>query len=614
MGALYWPQIYSLRASRHDVWFVVVSDLSIALAHYTIVLVLVQAVFRRKERLFVWVVLLFAGYIGVRGTMQLLTIWTSLHPEYQLGLALRVCTTTLSVATAILLLFALPQLRHMPSPADLAREVAERARVEADLRVREGRFRALLDSAPDAMVISDGNGRIELTNLQAERLFGFSAQEMVGQPVEMLIPPDLRPGYKEDLPAIHRGEMRGRSGTGQELRARRKDGVEIPVEISFSPLDGPNGRSVTAAIRDISERKLADTRFRSLLESAPDAMVIVNHEGLIQLVNVEAERLFGYRREELLGESLAILVPETLRAAHAGHTAAFFRNPKQRQMGADLDLRARRRDGTLFPVEISLSPLEGAEGLTVTAAIRDVSESRLTAKKLAEKVEELRHSNQELEQFAYAASHDLQEPLRMVASYTQLLARRYRGKLDADADQFIAYAVDGTRRMKELIEDLLMYSRAGRGEAPVREFPSAEALKAALDNLQVSLAESGAQVTSGELPEIRGSDAQLVQIFQNLIGNAIKYRGREAPRVHVTGAAEGEEWVFSVADNGIGIDPQHFDRIFVLFKRLHAREEYEGTGIGLAICKRILQQQGGRIWVESAPGRGSTFSFALPMR
>jgi len=312
-------------------------------------------------------------------------------------------------------------------------------------------------------------------------------------------------------------------------------------------------------------------------------------------------------------------VPQPLRATHGMYREGYFEAPKRREMGVGLDLMALRKDGTQFPVEISLSPLEDSDGISVTAAIRDITERRAVALQLAEKVKELRHSNESLEQFAHIASHDLQEPLRMVASYTQLLSRRYKGRLDAEADEFIAYAVDGTQRMKHLIEDLLLYSRAGKGAPAMAEFHAEDALREALNNLHTAIEESGAEITSDTMPVLVAIRSQVVQILQNLIGNAIKYRGGRAPKIRVSAMRSGndrssQEWIFSVADNGIGIDSRYFDRIFQIFQRLHGREEYEGTGIGLAICKRILEQQGGRIWVESEPEKGSTFHFALPMR
>jgi len=224
---------------------------------------------------------------------------------------------------------------------------------------------------------------------------------------------------------------------------------------------------------------------------------------------------------------------------------------------------------------------------------------------------ELARSNAELEQFAYVASHDLQEPLRMVSSYTQLLEHRYGDVLDEKARKYIFYAVDGARRMQGLINDLLAYSRVGTRGEPLQATDSHSALGEAIHNLSPALAESDALVTNGDLPLVLADRSQLVQLFQNLLGNAVKFHGSESPRIHVSAEAKGDEWVFRVRDNGIGIAPQHFERIFVIFQRLHTREEFPGTGIGLALCKRLVERHGGRIWVESEPGKGSSFYFSL---
>jgi light-regulated signal transduction histidine kinase (bacteriophytochrome) len=245
----------------------------------------------------------------------------------------------------------------------------------------------------------------------------------------------------------------------------------------------------------------------------------------------------------------------------------------------------------------------------------DITERKKSEEQLLKTVGELKRSNDELQQFAYVASHDLQEPLRMVASYTQLLAKRYKGRLDSEADEFIAYAVDGANRMQGLIQDLLAYSRAGINGKVLREISTENALKEALTNLRAMIEESGAVVTHDSLPAITTDDTQLAQVFQNLVGNAIKYHSAEVPHVHVSATKNGgKEWIFSVRDNGLGISPQYFERIFILFQRLHGRTEFKGTGIGLAICKKILERLGGRIWVESEPEKGSTFYFALPER
>ena len=224
----------------------------------------------------------------------------------------------------------------------------------------------------------------------------------------------------------------------------------------------------------------------------------------------------------------------------------------------------------------------------------------------------LRRSNAELEQLAYVASHDMQEPLRMVASYLQLVAERYGNSLDADGHEFIGYAVDGAKRMQALISDMLTYSRVSTRARPFEATDSARIVATAERHLQVAIEEAGAEITRGELPVVLGDEVQLLQLFQNLIGNAIKFRGHAAPRVHVTAEPAEDGWCFSVTDNGIGIAPEYFERIFVLFQRLHGRREYPGTGIGLALCKRIVERHGGRIWLESTQGQGSVFRFTLP--
>ncbi len=229
-------------------------------------------------------------------------------------------------------------------------------------------------------------------------------------------------------------------------------------------------------------------------------------------------------------------------------------------------------------------------------------------------ITELEHSNKELEQFAYVASHDLQEPLRMVSSYTELLERRYGDKLDDKAREFIGYAVDGAVRMQRLINDLLEFSRVSTRGKALQPVDVTRVLGTVRANLSVAIQDAGALVTNDDLPTVMADETQLVQLLQNLIGNAIKFRGRDRPHVHVGAQATATEWVFAVRDNGIGIAPEYFERIFVIFQRLHARDEYPGTGIGLAVCRRILDRHGGRIWVESEPGHGSTFYFALPTR
>lgn len=257
-------------------------------------------------------------------------------------------------------------------------------------------------------------------------------------------------------------------------------------------------------------------------------------------------------------------------------------------------------------------PLTGFGILVSWKLGRERTELIKTRQDLEKSVAELGRSNADLQQFAYVASHDLQEPLRMVSSYTQLLAKRYRGHLDADADEFIAYAVDGATRMQKLIQDLLAYSRVSTGSQPFEPTPMGAVLSYAMDNLLSAIKESQAIITHDRLPTVRGDAKQLAQVFQNLLSNAIKFHGDQPPRIHISAQRKQDEWLFSVRDQGIGIDPQFAGRIFVIFQRLHTRTEYPGTGIGLAICKKIIERHGGRIWVESELGKGATFWFSIP--
>jgi len=270
-------------------------------------------------------------------------------------------------------------------------------------------------------------------------------------------------------------------------------------------------------------------------------------------------------------------------------------------------------DCTSIPVDYLSTPIfERGELIGAVVSFRDVTERQQAEHALADKARELARSNTELEQFAYVASHDLQEPLRMVSSYTQLLARRYKGKLGSDADEFIGYAVDGATRMQRLIQDLLAYSRVGTKGRDFEPTDCEGLLDRVLGDLKVAIKESGAVVTHDPLPTVTADGTQLGQLLQNLIGNAIKFRNQEPPLVHVSSKRDGKEWILSVRDNGIGIDHQYAERIFVIFQRLHKREEYQGTGIGLAVCKKIVERHGGRIWVESNSDKGATFYFTLP--
>jgi PAS domain S-box-containing protein len=500
-------------------------------------------------------------------------------------------------------------------PAGNLRGFSEISRDLSESKESAAKYRGLLEAAPDAMVVVNQSGEIVLLNVQAEKQFGYRRDELIGQKVKNIIPQGFAERLIADGTRTAAEALAQQIGTGIELNGHRKDGSEFPIEIMLSPLESTEGILVTAAIRDISVRKAAEKhlgqmegRYRGLLEAAPDAMVVVNEGGDIVLLNVQAEKQFGYHRDELVGQKVKNIIPRGFAErliADGTRTAA---EALAQQIGTGIELNGLRKDGSEFPIEIMLSPLESTEGILVTAAIRDIT----TRKKTDAYVLELNRSNEELGQFAYVASHDLQEPLRMVASFTELLARRYKGKLDSDADEFIGFAVDGARRMQRLIQDLLAYSRVATKGNDLLHTSSEEALRRALMNLRGAIEESGALVTHDPLPTVMADERQLIQVFQNLIGNAIKYQNTGVPRIHISAARNAnKKLTFSVKDNGLGIDPQYFEKIFVIFQRLHKRDEFSGTGIGLAICKRIVERHGGTISVESQLGHGSTFTFDL---
>jgi PAS domain S-box-containing protein len=371
-------------------------------------------------------------------------------------------------------------------------------------------------------------------------------------------------------------------------------------------------RAERLAARRTRELERSQQAFRALTDTANDAIIAADSDGRIRYLNAAARRCFGYDAETLLLQPLTVLMPERYREQHLGGMARFLGGAEPRVIGSSVEVAGLRRDGSEFPLEISIGHWQSDGEHHFTAILRDITVRRDTETALATQRKELERSNADLEQFAYVASHDLQEPLRMVASYVQLLARRYKGKLGQDADDFIGFAVDGALRMQRLIDDLLAYSRIGtRSESP-RDVSASECLQAALRNLAARIDETRADIRAGALPTVCVDPLQFTQLLQNLIGNALKFCSDERPLVRVDAVREDDHWHFRVSDNGIGIDPQYAERIFVIFQRLHTRQHYAGTGIGLAICKRIIEQIGGRIWVESRLGHGATFHFTVP--
>jgi PAS domain S-box-containing protein len=348
----------------------------------------------------------------------------------------------------------------------------------------------------------------------------------------------------------------------------------------------------------------------AIVQSSHDAILSKDEDGTILTWNPAAEALYGYSAEEAVGQHISFIVPPERRAREIPDIMAHLRTSEGTQR---VETERLTKNGARIEVEVRISPIRNSKGelLGASAIAHDIGERKRIERQFARSRDDLARSNGELERFAYVASHDLQEPLRMVASYVQLLAQRYRGRLDSDADDFIAYAVDGANRMKTMIVDLLKYSRAGQGDA-FAMVDSGAALRNALANLRFAIDESGATVTHGQMPTVRGIEPQIAELFQNLIGNALKFRGAEPACIHIAAESVSDGWEFSIADNGIGIAPEYQEKVFEMFRRLHGREKYPGTGIGLTICRKIVAHHGGQISVQSEEGKGATFRFTLP--
>ena len=367
--------------------------------------------------------------------------------------------------------------------------------------------------------------------------------------------------------------------------------------------------------KDTTTRTQAQTELGIVFDALKSTMVgviIENLEGKINFVNPAFLNIFRYKdQREVIGKNAAELFSPKKVCKFADLTAVIDKLKGDRE-----EFNVHREDGSVFSVEVSCSNVTDLAGniLGRMAFFVDVSERNEIKEKLKRTVAELKRSNTDLQQFAYVASHDLQEPLRMVASYTQLLEKRYKDKLDTDAKEFIHFAVDGALRMQKLINDLLSYSLVSTRQKPVKPTDCNSVLGQVIANLSLTLEQNNDIITNDDLPTVMADESQMQELFKNLVGNAIKFRSEHAPRVHISAKQNGNKWLFSVQDNGLGIDPQYKDKIFLIFQRLHSKEEYPGTGIGLAICKRIVEHHGGKIWFDSDVGKGSTFYFTLPVK
>ncbi len=470
----------------------------------------------------------------------------------------------------------------------------------------ESRYVALLGALTDAVISADERGRITDFNPAAEGMFGYLAEEVIGEPLTILMPQRFRDAHAHGFKRFLQTGESHMIGSTVELAGLRHGGVEFPLEISLCTWEADGETSFTAVARDVSARKIEETRARlaAIVEFSEDAIIGKDLDGIITSWNRGAEQLYGYRAEEVVGKPISILLPEE----KGDELTRIMERIRAGEHIERYETMRVRKNGQRIYVSLTISPITDALGRIIgaSAIARDVTARRRTE-------EQLRRSNKELEQFAYVASHDLSEPLRVIAGFVDLLARRYEGKLDAEADRFIGFTISGVERMQAIIDDFLAYSRASRATLELIEVDTAALVREVLQSLAATISEHGTRVEVGGLPRVRAEPTLLRQLFQNLVGNAVKFANESGAEVSITAARERERWRFDVADNGPGIDPQHATRIFDMFQRLHGRE-VPGTGIGLSIAKRIAERHGGSIWVAPRPGGGSVFRFTIPDR
>lgn len=482
-----------------------------------------------------------------------------------------------------------------------------------DAKSLEAKFGDLLESTPDAIVMVNVTGRIVLANSQAERVFGYGRSELIGTPIEALLPVRFRAAHHLHRSQFFDSPRKRTMGAGLELYGLRKNGEEFPVEISLSPLVTEEGTMVMSAVRDITVRKQADQTFRALLESAPDAMVIVGGDGTITLVNSQVERLFGYQRAELLGRPVEILVPLRFRGNHPAHRSHFLSQPRPRPMGAGQHLHGLRKDGSEFPVEISLSPIETENGTFVASAIRDATERRRYEHALTE-------ANRLKSEFLANMSHELRTPLNGIIGFSEFLIDGKPGALNAKQKEYLGDVLASGRHLLQLINDVLDISKveSGNMELHCETFATEVAVDevcTALFSLVKHKNISIRREIASEVHDVTLDRRKFMQVLYNLLSNAVKFND-EGGEIRISLAREEpNDLRLKVCDTGIGINPGDFEKLFVEFQQLEsgAARRFGGTGLGLALTKKIIEFQGGRVEVESEMGKGSTFTVRLPL-
>jgi PAS domain S-box-containing protein len=497
---------------------------------------------------------------------------------------------------------------------DLEQELQQRkGELEAEISQRkkaEDRFRFVVEAASNSMLIVGTDGRIALANAQSEKLFGYDRGELLGQKMEMLLPERLRAAHRAHRANFFDAPTARAMGRGRDLLGLRKDGTEVPIEIALNPMTTAEGRFVLASIIDITERRMADERFRQVVEAASNAVIMVGADGAMALVNSQTEKLFGYDREDLLGRRIEMLLAERSRGAYTELHRRFFNAPTACAMGSGRDLFGLHKNGNEVPIEINLDPISSPEGNFVLTSIIDVSERKRAQEEVAAARIEVDSRHKDLETMLHVTSHDLREPLRAIRNFSSILSERYSNQIDDKGKDLLNRVRNAAERLDRLVQDIMNVTRA-RSTLPTEDLlPGRLIVGDALRVLNSIIADAQPHIRIAEdLPDLRVSLAWGSIAVQNLLLNALKFtRENMHPEIEIC-AYKGDddrELGILVRDRGIGVPPRHAERIFELFQRAVGRE-VEGTGAGLAIVKQIAERHGGRAWVQPREGGGSDF-------